>query len=39
MYYLIYMNCDEMTYTHAILIELLMMMSIQGLDPMSEIKL
>ena len=32
---LTYMNCDERTYTHTILIELLMMMIIKGIDPMA----
>ena len=32
---LTFMNCDERSYTHTNLIELLMMMIIQGVDPMA----
>ena len=32
---LTYMNCDEKTYTHIIVIKILMMMLIQGIDPMA----
>ena len=32
---LIFMNCDESTYTHTILTDLLMMIIIQGVDPMT----
>ena len=33
------MNCDKRTYTHTILIDLLVMIIIQGVDPMIQTKL
>ena len=33
------MNCDERTYTHTILIELLMIIIIQRVNPMTKTKL
>ena len=36
---LTYMNCDEMTNTHTILIELLVLIIEKGVDPITYIKL